>query len=550
MAFPTGQGICAALITLLVATPAIAAAPEPETPETVPGEFLLKLSPAGNQMSPAILSHRLGVEVIDRVNENIVLVKIANKKAERSALQQLRENAMVSQLEPNAIFRADKSPNDPDYKKLWGLSNAGDLDAVNQRGIKSVDISAEAAWDLGTGSKDVVVGVIDTGIDFSHVELKDQAWTNQAEANGQVGVDDDGNGFVDDIHGYNFVDDRGDATDDAGHGTHCAGTIGAKGNDGNGIAGVNWNVSLMALKFLNKNGVGTTANAIRAVDYGRKMGAHILSNSWSGSVRSELLLEAIKETNKVGILFVAAAGNNGVDLSVKAAYPAAYDVENVLAVAAVDNRGNLAAFSNYGETKVHVAAPGVQILSTVPNGKYAVYSGTSMAAPHVAGLAALLRAYDPSLSHLDLKARIMASVRPLYSLRGKTVSGGVVDAYLALSGATPPTDDPNDASRFANAQTYAFSSAHPYKENIRIERKVTVTGAKRLAIRFSKFESEATYDAMTFFNSNGERIGIYSGKLADGVLSPMTEGDSITLRFESDATISAHGFDIDSIIYE
>lgn len=523
--------------------------------ESVPGEFIVQLKPSTNVAAFEKQALGLGVEVLDSIREDLILVRAAGESSKAGMISAQKFAAKLSNLnmvelaEPNYLYRAVKLPNDPDLQKLWGLKNSGAADSAGARGLSGIDVGAEAAWDITTGSKSVIVAVIDTGIDFNHPDLAAQAWVNEKEKNGKSGIDDDGNGYVDDVNGFNFAGNKGDATDDNGHGSHCAGTIGAKGDDGKGLVGVNWDVSIMAVKFLDKSGSGSLANAVKSIDYARINGAHIMSNSWGGGGPSEVLKKAIVDANAAGILFVAAAGNEMNNNDTNPTFPAGYEVENVLSVAAIDNRGALASFSNWGLKTVHVAAPGVNIFSTVPGAKYDSYSGTSMATPHVAGVAALLLAQNASSTHLDLKKRIIESARPLYNLKSRVSSGGIVDAYYALSGLVPPSD-PNDPSRLPNKTPYAYSSDHPYKENIKTEHRIEITGAKKMAVRFSQFETEPGYDTVTFFDAKGAFVGSLSGKQDPGITSPLIHGDTIVIKFSSDETVNGYGFDIDSVLSE
>lgn len=277
-----------------------------------------------------------------------------------------------------------------------------------------------------------LVAIIDAGTDYNHPDLAANIWTNPGEIPGN-GIDDDGNGYVDDVHGYDFVNRDGDPMDDNGHGTHVAGTIGAIGDNGVGVAGVCWNVKIMPLKFLDSGGFGNTGNAILAVQYATQMHARIMNNSWGGGGYSEALRLAIQAASDAGILFVAAAGNDAADNDTLPHYPANYDVPLVISVASTDHFDNLSYFSCYGATTVDLAAPGSAILSTTPNNTYSIYSGTSMATPHVSGALALMLARFPSMSGADAKQMLLRSVDPLPSLAGRVLTGGRLNAFTMLA---------------------------------------------------------------------------------------------------------------------
>ncbi|MFZ5829036.1 MAG: S8 family serine peptidase [Planctomycetota bacterium] len=331
---------------------------------------------------------------------------------------------LFAYYEPNAILPLTATPNDPNFSQLWGLNNTGQTG-----GRIDADIDAPEAWNVTTGSSSIVVGVIDTGVDYNHPDLAANIWTNPGEIAGN-GIDDDGNGFVDDIHGFDFVNNDGDPMDDHGHGTHCAGTIAGRGNNGQGVAGVAWNSSVMALKFLSSSGSGSISNAVRALNYATMMRTmygvdiRVTSNSWGGGGYSSSMDSAILASEQAGMLFVAAAGNDAQNNDVVANYPSNYTSASVIAVAATDHNDNLASFSNYGATTVDLAAPGVNIYSCRPGGGYQYMSGTSMATPHVAGAVALLWSANPSASASEIKAALLAGVDPVASLSGKVATGG------------------------------------------------------------------------------------------------------------------------------
>ena len=339
----------------------------------------------------------------------------------------------VAYVEPNYRWHADLIPNDPRFAELWGMHNTG-----QNGGTPGADIDAPEAWDAQTGSANVVVGVIDTGIDYTHEDLRDNLWTNQAELNGTPGVDDDGDGIIDDIYGARWTDGTGlptsgDPMDGHSHGTHVSGTIGAVGNNAVGVVGVNHTVRLMALKFLDNSGSGWTADAVAALQYAVDKGANLTSNSWGGGGYSQALKDAIDAAGAAGQLFVVAAGNDSADNDSSPHYPSSYDSPNLISVAASTRTDDMSYFSNYGLTSVDLAAPGSDILSSVPGNSYAVYSGTSMATPHVSGVAALLLAHVPGASTAEVKQWILDGVDTLPAFAGRVVSGGRLNAARSLS---------------------------------------------------------------------------------------------------------------------
>lgn len=341
-------------------------------------------------------------------------------------------------IEPDLLVAAQWLSNDPRLLSQWALNNVGQT-----AGTPDADIDAPEAWEITTGSHDVVVGVIDTGIDLTHPDLAANIWRNPAEIPGN-GIDDDHNGFIDDVHGWDFYDNDNDPTDGHGHGTHVAGTIGAVGNNARGISGVSQQVGLLPLKFLGDHGFGSTSGAIAAINYATMLrteaGVNIVAtnNSYSGCTNSALLIDAIARGGEAGISFVAAAGNAGGDNDLVPRFPSCCELPAVISVAATDHNDTLASFSNYGGVSVDLAAPGVMITSTLPGGRYAAMCGTSMAAPHVSGTVALLHAARPGLTLAEVREAILTTVDPLPGLSGRVASGGRLNAAAAVAAVVPP----------------------------------------------------------------------------------------------------------------
>ena len=360
---------------------------------------------------------------------------------EGQTLSAVRSSSHVAYVEPNRYIRVPAGvtkqdrminaepqlPNDNRFGELWGIYNTGQLN-----GVPGIDVNAVKAWAITRGDSRVKIAVIDTGIDYTHPDLAANMRKNPGEVPGN-GIDDDNNGYVDDVYGYDFANNDGDPMDDNKHGSHCAGSIGAVHNNKVGVAGVMSQVSLVAVKFLTGGGFGSTANAIRSIDYATKIGVHVMSNSWGGGGYSKALEESIALAAKKGIVFVAAAGNSRQDMDSRPSYPASYQLPNVIAVAAHDSSGKQASFSNYGRTSVHVAAPGVSVLSSIPGGKYASFSGTSMATPHVSGVVGLILSREGRRAAPQMRNRLIQTSRKYDSLKNTSASGGFVDAHAALN---------------------------------------------------------------------------------------------------------------------
>ena len=363
-------------------------------------------------------------------------VSVPTGTSMQQALAFWQSHPNVAIVTPDFELTTQSIPNDPSFGSLWGLSNNG-----SQGGLLNADINIEPAWALGTATS-IVTAVIDTGVDYTHPDLASNIWTNTDEVAGN-GIDDDGNGFVDDVRGWDFVNNDSDPMDDNGHGTHVAGTIGAVGNNGIGVTGVAWKASIMPLKFLDQSGSGSLSDAIKAIQYARVNGAKIINASWGGGGFSSALQSAITQFITSGGLFVAAAGNEATNNDVTPSYPANY--QGVISVGASTRTDTRASFSNYG-TSVDVFAPGQSILSTLPGNRYGSLSGTSMATPQVAGALALLWGQNPTLSATTISQALINStdnvLRASNSTHGRINVGAAATALRASNPTTPPTTPP------------------------------------------------------------------------------------------------------------
>jgi len=391
-----------------------------------------------------------GLELVKRFDLiNGVLARVPDNRPIIALANQLTNFAEVKYAEPDYEITLSRRPNDPRYSQQWALNNTGQTG-----GTPGADIGAEEAWDIFTGSSEVVIAVLDTGVDYNHPDLRNNMWVNPGELAGNA-LDDDGNGFVNDIHGWDFADGDSNPMDIDGHGTHVAGTIAAATNNAVGMAGIAWNAKIMALKIFNNVGTGFSSGSIEAIQYMTRMktqfGINIVaSNNSYGRLDgfSQAEVDAISQSIDAGILFVAAAGNESNNNELLPAFPASYPLDGIISVAASDHNDRLAGFSNFGVTAVDIAAPGVDILSTLPGGGYGLNSGTSMASPHVAGVAALLAGLNPTLSVNELKAAILLGADPVDSLKGTSVTGARLNAHKSLLVSSVPARTSTDVDIF------------------------------------------------------------------------------------------------------
>jgi subtilisin family serine protease len=388
----------------------------------VPGELLVRFKADASQAAVESSNQAVGASVAMtfRGDPQLYLVRLPGGIDNDSGMQLYNNLGSVEHVEENLLYYPVLEPNDPRWLEQWGPWM----------------VSAPAAWDLSIGSPTVVVANTDTGMDYNHPDLAGNIWVNTGEICNN-GIDDDNNGYIDDCVGWNFFDDNNDPMDSNGHGSNTGGIIGAVGNNAIGVAGMMWSAQVMALKM--GNGSFPTAAVIAAIDYAVNNGARVINASWGGGGESANMRAAIERASLAGVLFIAAAGNGGREITPASPFfPVSYALPNMIAVANTTSTDGLAASSNFGVDIVDLGAPGTGILSTYRNGGYARYTGTSQAAPHVTGTVGLIYSVNPSLTSDAVKALILSTVDPNPALQGRTITGGRLNAGAALLSTPPP----------------------------------------------------------------------------------------------------------------
>ena len=417
-----------------------------------PGELVVRYRSGTKRAAKVSVRRDLGAGLLEPTSmKGLEVLDLPAGTSVTEGVQLAQSLPQVEYAEPNFALSAAANPNDPMFNDMWSLGLASGNG-------QSSGIGTPRVWNLTTGSPNVTVAIVDSGVDGSHPDLAPNMWSNPGETPGN-GTDDDSNGLVDDTRGWDWVASDSDPSDELGHGTHVAGIIGARGNNNLGVAGVSWDVRLMPLRVLDAAGSGWTSDVADAFAYAGSMGADVVNASLAGSSPSVAMLDAIAAYPDT--LFVVAAGNSSQNVDATPQYPCVYTLPNVICVAATGRSNQLSSYSNFGAAAVDLAAPGDQILSTWPGGTYNDGWGTSFATPHVAGLAALLMARHPGASSVAVQNAIMLGTEPLGALAGRTVSGGRVSAAGAFEqmGDVVPNeskpqlqDDPRDGDGGSSAK--------------------------------------------------------------------------------------------------
>ena len=459
-----------------------------------PGELLVKFRSGVDASSAQRTNSAVGARKMRRLSSlDIEQVKLPAGLSVQAAITQYMQDPNVEYAEPNYLrfvesYETDPFfPDDPYFVQEWGMWNTG----IYAGGVSGADVKAPLAWTIARGTRDVVIAVLDSGIDYNHPDLRGNIWLNPGEVCPD-GIDNDSNGFVDDCQGWNFVSDTNDPLDDIGHGTIVAGIIGAVGNDHSGVTGMMWRVQLMPLKTLDSSGAGTVAEEVAAIDYVmlmKSMGTNVrlMNASFGSATFSNAEYTAIRDAGEAGILLIASAGNGnsegvGINDDHTPHYPSSFGLDNIISVAATDQRDNLASFSNFGLSSVDVGAPGVYILSTVPIGLdyalctaaatpgYNFCNGTSFSAPFVTGLAGLLDTAYPNFSSGQIRSTILRYVDVVPSLENRVFTSGRINAFKAVSSLMTPTDVTAEADE-ATSVTVTWTDNATGEDGYTVDRK-------------------------------------------------------------------------------
>lgn len=423
----------------------------------------------------------------------------SRSRSTEALMRALSQRPDVEYVEPNYIVTRTKEPRDPYWTSLWGMTK----------------ISAPAAWDKTTGSQNIVVGVVDTGVDYNHPDLASNIWSSTSSLTvtiGGVKITCPAG-----TKGFNAINNTCNPLDDEDHGTHVSGTIGAVANNGIGVVGVNWTTQIMGLKFLSANGTGYTSDAVDAIEFAvqlKQLGVNIrvLNNSWGGGGYSTTLYNEIKRAGDNDILFVASAGNEGKNTDSTPSYPASYNLPNIIAVAATDSKDALASWSNYGATSVDLAAPGVSILSTVRNNSYATWSGTSMAAPHVSGAAALVLSATrcTSLTALELKNAILNNVDLVAGLSGKVLTGGRLNVDKAITNCASALPLP-DFTLSVSPPSATVKQGRSTNYTVKVSGNISFTGTVALSVSGCPAGASCTFSPALVTGSGSSTLTVAAG---------------------------------------
>lgn len=451
-----------------------------------PGSLLVKFRSArAAGESAADIAALVGGEVVQQYDIVPGLVHITlTAVSVEDAIALLQTLPEIEYAEPDYFVHHMGIPNDPSFGQLWGMNNSNNF-----------DIDAPQGWDIFTGDANFRVAVIDTGVQYTHPDLAANIWINPGEIAGN-NIDDDGNGYVDDVRGWDFANNDNNPMDDNGHGTHCAGTVAAVGNNGVGVAGVAWLAKIVPLKFLGANGSGSISAALNCLQYCTRTGVKVSNNSWGGGGFSSSFQSALTQAAAIGHVFVAAAGNNGSNNDNSPSYPASYTNDNVIAVASITSSGARSSFSNFGVTSVDVGAPGSNVFSTYPTNSYTSLSGTSMASPHAAGVVTMVYAQNPNWTYQQVRSRVLTTVRRISSMNGVVASGGIVNLASALvNNNTNPVvtiTAPANNSAFAGGTSVLFTGTSTDTQDGNLSSGLTWTSSMQGAIGSGASFSNAT----------------------------------------------------------